>query len=267
MGVGQVPQRIGETVTLLAQSSNALTRNAGTIVGIVVALPEELRTLTRNKLKQGEYCRLGDHWVAFSGAGIENAAKSAQLLLDNGAQRLLSWGCAAGLDNELKPGDLVLANQVLTEQDQFDTAQPWCTDIQQALGNTVPIKIGKLFTSIELVSCSRDKQQIQRRSQAIALDMETAAIAAVARQAGVPFLAFRCIADPVSMDLPKAVLAGLNDKGQIDLAKLLRHLLLHPWEVIGLIRLGLHFHAAQKTLKIVARHLGMLDVSPIPIAN
>jgi hypothetical protein len=42
------------------------------------------------------------------------------------------------------------------------------------------------------------------------------------------------------------------------LRKLLLFLFLHPAELPGLIKLGLHFNAAKKTLKLVASHLGTM---------
>jgi adenosylhomocysteine nucleosidase len=79
----------------------------------------------------------------------------------------------------------------------------------------------------------------------------------VAKNANLPCLAIRSIADPVDQDLPLAVLNSLNADGQVELPRLFRHLFLHPWELNGLIRLGRHFHAAQKTLKTVARLLNL----------
>jgi adenosylhomocysteine nucleosidase len=40
----------------------------------------------------------------------------------------------------------------------------------------------------------------------------------------------------------------------------LRFLATHPWEAPSLIKLGLHFHAAQKTLKIIAKQLNEIIV-------
>jgi adenosylhomocysteine nucleosidase len=39
----------------------------------------------------------------------------------------------------------------------------------------------------------------------------------------------------------------------------LRFLLTHPWEASGLIKLGLHFHAAQKTLRTIAKQLNEIS--------
>lgn len=250
-----------------AEPPNAFTTHADASVGIVVALPEELRTLTRQKLVQGECRQLGRYWIAYSGAGMHNAGRAAQALIEKGAQRLISWGCAAGLADGLKPGDLVMADRVVSEQSQFDTDLQWRSELKHAISANVSTQNGTLFTSAKLVSRSIDKRDIRQSSRAVALDMESAAIAEVAANNGAPFLAIRSIADPVSMDLPQAVLAGLNAEGQVDLGKLLRYLLAHPLEIVGLTKLGLNFHAAQKTLKRVAEHLGVLDDHPAPLAN
>lgn len=245
-----------------AESSNIFGTDADTSVGIVVALSEELCTLTRRKLAQGECRQFGRYWIAHSGAGMYNASRAAQALIEKGAQRLISWGCAAGLADDIKPGDLVLADRVVSAHGQFDTDRQWLSALKRVISTNVATQIGTLFTSAELVSRSIDKRDIQQSSQAIALDMESAAIAEVAANNAVPFLAIRSIADPVSMDLPPAVLAGLNAEGQVDLTKLLRYLLTHPSEVVGLTKLGLNFHAAQKTLRRVAEYLGVPDDHP-----
>ena len=90
--------------------------------------------------------------------------------------------------------------------------------------------------------------------------MESFAIAKVAQAHSLPFLPVRAIADPRTMDLPKAVSHGLNDQGEVELSKLLLYLLWHPTELPGLIALGLHFSAAQKTLKEVAKQLDVVTM-------
>ncbi len=57
------------------------------------------------------------------------------------------------------------------------------------------------------------------------------------------------------MDLPKAVAYSLNNNGEVVLKRLLLFLLQHPGQLPGLIKLGLHFNAAKKTLKLVAAQL------------
>ena len=84
------------------------------ITGIVVALPEELSTLTSKKIDKGCCVFITDTIVlAYSGAGADNARAASELLIAQGATRLISWGCAAALSESLKPGDLVLADTLI----------------------------------------------------------------------------------------------------------------------------------------------------------
>lgn len=235
--------------------------HAEPVLGIVVALPEELATLTRRKLARGQSLDLGNCWIAYSGAGMSNAAQAARQLLEKGAGRLISWGCAAGLAENAKPGDLVLADAVVTAQQTIPADVAWATELQQNLP-ALTIHRGSLYTSDSLVGRSLDKRALHRQNGALALDMESAAVAEVARQVDIPFNVVRTVADPVDMDLPNAVVQALDVDGQVSLPKLLTYLLTHAGEIPALIRLGLHFQAAQKTLKTVARELRRRQILP-----
>lgn len=224
-----------------------------TIIGIVVALPEELPTLSSKKIPPSA---LNSVLVICSGAGAENARKAAEMLISNGATHLISWGCAAALADNLKSGDLTLASELLDANHQLiDLSSDWHSHVQNELSKTLPVHTGILIESLEIVSLSAEKKQLHAATNAIVLDMESVAIAKVALQNNLPFLAIRAIADPVTMDLPKAVSVAMSDKGKVLMSPLLKYLLLHPSELAGLIKLGLHFHAAKKTLKHVATQL------------
>lgn len=241
------------------------------ITGIIVALPEELSTLTAKRLEKGSIGHLADKiWVVYSGAGPENARIASELLVRDGANRLISWGCAAALDLSLQPGDLVLANRCVdADQAVFDLNTGWLNHVQTLLSKQLPVRIctGMLAESKSIVASSHNKAQIANTTGAIALDMESVAIAKVAQVYDLPFLSIRAIADPLDMDLPKAVSHALNDQGEVILAKLLFFLLLHPAELPGLIKLGLHFYAAKKTLKHVAKQINLVTTFPKDIST
>lgn len=230
------------------------------IGGIVVALPEELSTLTAKKIAKGCCSFIANNIVvAYSGTGGKNAEQAAQLLISEGATCLISWGCAAALANNLKSGDLTLppvlfdANHV-----RLDLNSDWHKYAETLLSNYLPVHAGALLESKEIVSSSRDKKQLYVETAAAVLDMETVAVAKVAQKNNLPFLAIRAIADPVTMDLPKAIAYSLNDEGEVMMGRLLWFLLGHPLELPGLIKLGLHFNAAKKTLLLVATQLDIL---------
>lgn len=232
------------------------------ITGIIVALPEELSTLPSGKVEKGDYCKLTDNiLIAHAGAGPENACKASELLIAKGAEQLISWGCAAALSPELKPGDLLLPESLLSEdQQKFNCDPNWIDHVRHLLADKVSIISGKLTERSTIVAESKDKQAIHSQTGAVALDMESCAIAKTAIQANTPCLVIRTIADPVNMSLPGAVSHSLNSEGEIELSKLLQYILLHPMEIPALIKLGLHFNAAKKTLKSIAKYLDKITV-------
>ncbi len=230
------------------------------ITGLVVALPEELTTLTSIKIEKGDCLFITDRLlVAYSGAGPTNSTAAAELLVAKGAARLISWGCAAALGASLKPGDLILADKLIdAENNELAINADWHSYVQSILANFVVVTGGCLVESVSIVSTSTDKKQLHSLTGAVALDMESIAIAKVAKQYTLPFLAIRVIVDPVEMNLPLAINHSLNDGGEIVLKKLLAFLFLHPAELPDLIKLGLNFNAAKKTLKLVAKQIDRL---------
>ena len=227
------------------------------ITGIVVALPEELTTLTSKKIDKGRCFFITDKLlVVYSGSGHVNAKSASELLVAKGANRLISWGCAAALSESLKPGDLILADELIDAGNVVMAASAdWLAYAKNSLAKFVVIQSGRLAESTSIVSSSKEKKQLHAITGAIALDMESVAVARVAKQHTLPFLIIRVIADPVNMNLPRAINYSLNDQGEMVLRKLLLFLFLHPAELPGLIKLGLHFNAAKKTLKSIAVHL------------
>jgi len=229
------------------------------ITGIIIALPDEINSLTNKSVNKGDCILINKNTLlACSGAGPINATKASKILIEKGANRLVSWGCAAALSPSLKPGDLVIPQQLQSETDKsISLDSSWLNYTTEQLSELQP-NTGTLIESSILVAESSDKKIIHQKSNAIALDMESIAIAQTARQNNLPSLVIRCIADPVEMSLPKAVSYALNEQGDVVLSKLLWFLLAHPTELPGLIKLGLHFNAAKNKLKLVAKQLDII---------
>jgi len=224
-------------------------------IGIVVALPGELRTLTKHQIQIGCWQRISDKvLIAVSGAGPSQASEAAKLLLAQGANALLSWGCAAALQSHLRAGYLVLPQQIKSVDGTVFKVDPdWHRHVSQHISTEIKVMgTGMLVESRQLVASVHAKQNLAITSNAVAVDMESAALARFAEQIGIPFMAVRAIADPLEMSLPKAVSFAINPSGDVNMSRLLSHLFLHPWEITDLIRLGLQFRAAQKTLHQVA---------------
>jgi adenosylhomocysteine nucleosidase len=246
------------------------------ITGIVVALPEELVTLTPKPIGKGRCVFIRDKiLVACAGMGPANASVAAELLIAKGASQLISWGCAAALEPSLRAGDLTLADRLLdTANEEITVNTEWLGHTKALLagaftdrGKQVALHIGLLTESTAVVTSTKAKQQLHSFTNALALDMESNAIAKVAQLHGLPFLAIRAIADPAGIGLPEAVVYATNSEGEVAIGKLLRYLALHPAQLPGLIKLGICFNKAKRTLLQVAARLESIAEFNCPPPN
>lgn len=234
------------------------------ITGIIVALPEELGTLTRKKIAPGSCSNLSAGiMVACAGAGIDNAGSAAGTLIERGCSRLLSWGCAAALEADLRPGDLLLPEVLIAEnRERLPVDAHWHRMTMQLLDHDCQPVTRSLCESSRLVATSAAKRTLRESHGCCAVDMESAAIARTAARHGVPFLVIRSIADPAEMDLPRAIGHALDEQGRVRMGRLLRFITRHPQEIPGLIKLGRHFHAATHKLVHIARDLERIVSCP-----
>lgn len=234
------------------------------ITGIIVALSEELNTLKtlpnalwEPNLQRGKFVFLTDDvLLTYSGAGSENAKKAAELLVSKGATQLMSWGCAAALSPDLKMGDLVLADSLISQNgDEISVHPLWHQHAKNVLGSEITAYKGALIASDGIISTAQAKADLHTKTGAIALDMESGAIAKVAQHYAIPFLAIRAIADPASMDLPAAVENALNENGEVAVTRIIKSLVFNPKELPHLIQIGQYFQIAKRTLSNVAKQL------------
>jgi len=237
-------------------------------LGIVAALPAEAKCLAG---WPDQYQQMPDTSVllpseqtkkpllSVSGIGPEAAHAAAASLVRNGATALLSWGCAGALSKELEPGDLLLPQTILTEDGQTLHAHKiWRKRLTDQLSDTLEWHEGMLVESNKMVSGTEEKKAIAHGSGAIAVDMESAAIGRVASQAGIPFMAIRAVADSANEELPSCIAKAMTNRGRLQMKKLLPTLIPQPLLWPKLIRLGRHFHAATRTLRIVSEQSDVL---------
>lgn len=224
-----------------------------TRVGIVVALAGECRSMTHQRVPKDVCLPVSGHCLlALSGAGPAAAARTAVRLTREGASALLSWGCAAALDPHLNSGDLIIPRRVVgADGTSLETSVAWRDKLTRRLADRLSIHSDNLLESSEIIATPSEKAGIFAATGAIALDMESAAIARVAREHDLPFVAIRAIADPAALALPASVLAAMDETGSVRISMVLGHAVLNPGDFIGLIRLGWHFRAAMKTLSEV----------------
>ena len=226
-------------------------------VGIVVAMPAELRSLCREAVGVGATLAIRDQAViAVSGVGEQRAAQAAQTLVDAGVSGLVSWGCAAGLDAELPAGALCLPEAVvMADLQRWPTDADWRREVVAALGRRA-ICEGALAHASQVVASSAAKRELAARAGAVVADMESAAIARVARRHDLPLLVVRSVVDPLALTLPAIVTEHVDDSGRVPLAPLLRGLLRRPSDLLTLLQLASGFRASLASLRAVATCTG-----------
>jgi adenosylhomocysteine nucleosidase len=221
------------------------------MLGIVVSLSRELKSLTRQTVPVGDWRAITDSaLVALSGIGAERAYAAGALLVSQGATALLSWGCAAALDDRVRTGCLILPERIIGTNGEIHRVNTeWQRRLYQALETKHPVRTEALVETDSIMKTSAQKRALAKRTQAAATDMESAAQARLAKKHGLPFVAIRAIVDTSSTDIPENVLKALDPVGNINLWKLLTSTYPAPTDWIKIVRLGMQFNAARRTLK------------------
>jgi len=82
------------------------------------------------------------------------------------------------------------------------------------------------------------KRRLFESTGAVAIDLESGAVARVAARHRLPFAVLRAICDPAERTLPPAALGALSHDGAIRGLRVLSSVILHPWQLRSLIMLG-----------------------------
>ena len=219
-------------------------------LGIVTGLVAEADCIAR---PTGEWEQAGRPFLYCAGANGERAREGARRLIEDGAQALVSFGMAGGLDPGLEPGALIFADTVQApDYEPLATSRDWRQGLIALIGNEVPVSVGAVITTARPVASPAAKEALARDTGAIAVDMESHGVGAAAAEADLPFIVVRAVADPARRALPWAALAGVGpDGGRRPLAVLLR-LLARPRDIADVVRLAGDSRAALSSLRRVA---------------
>lgn len=183
--------------------------------------------------------------IAASGATRAGAQREANRLAACGADCLLSFGLAAGLDPALPPGAIIIPSAVRAWGDT------WSCDptLRHILGGDQQGTIkAPLLHNDDVVLLAQHKADLFASTQCAALDMESGFLARAAREAGLPFAILRVVCDPATRSLPPVTACVLSPDGGLNIGLLLRSLLRHPSQIGGLISLGRDAGLARKAM-------------------
>jgi adenosylhomocysteine nucleosidase len=231
-------------------------------VGILVAMREELQPLRRhwNLDWTGPGDFLSGRWaglrlqVALSGVGRQRAEAGVEKLLRYGKpDLLLSIGYSGALQPELRAGTCILADEVLSGEASWQTG-PMSALERQFHG----WQVGRVLCVDEVVL---GKSELAGRFPgALAVDMESAAVACAAAGAALPWRALRVIVDDLQTELPLDFARCLNEDGQMHPGKLAREIARKPHRIPHLLRFSGHADRARRSLvENASRYLEVLS--------
>jgi adenosylhomocysteine nucleosidase len=163
---------------------------------------------------------------------------------------VISFGVAGGLDPSLKPGDVVVATEVLAGDTRWLAGLALNEELvaSVAMGRRRVVR-GSLAGAEQVVSARALKAALHLETGAAAVDMESHIAAAYAAEAGLPFAALRVISDPATRALPALAMAALKPNGEIDLRKVLSGVARNPLTLRALVSTGIDFNRALKSLR------------------
>lgn len=203
--------------------------------------------------KEAEIARRISPLVACSASDPARAERLARDLISQGATALLSFGIAGGLAPELSTGDLVIGTAVSTGA----TAYACDPELAARLAAVLPGAVrGNVWGGDVIIDTAAAKARLHRDSGAVIVDLESAAAASAAAEAGLPFGVLRAVADPAAHGLPPAALVGLDGEGRPAIGPVLLALARSPGQLPALIRLGRQSSAAMAALLAAASALG-----------
>lgn len=168
-----------------------------------------------------------------------------------GVSTLISFGLAGGLDPALPAGAILVPATVLLDGEE------WHCDSALAarLGTQTS---GAIYGGGQIVATRAAKSALHARMGAVAVDLESAAVARVAARFSLPFAVLRAICDSADRDLPRAALVALDQAGRIGSVRVAWAVLSCPQDIPALIRLGGDAARARHALVTRVRGIGRL---------
>jgi len=194
-----------------------------------------------------------------AGADPARAEGAARALITEGCTGLMSFGIAGGLDPALDAGALVVADSViLPDGSRLETDPGWRRRLLEALGPAIGPVTGTLVGSDGAVLDERRKKTLRAANGAAVVDMESHAVARVAIESAIPFLAVRAVSDTFRHGIPAWVPGTIQPDGRPGWSAVVSGILTHPRDVPALMRLRTTSRRALVTLRRVAVQAGPL---------
>jgi adenosylhomocysteine nucleosidase len=200
------------TSSVRGEQANAQASQRSCDVGIVFALSQESNRLfdrlsgvstTHGHGFVARDGRLNDRRIIIveAGAGREAAARATDaLIVAHRPKLVISAGFAGGLRDDIAKGHFVMADSV-----QSEAGQRLSIDLRLDRSAQPAIHVGPLITVDRIISSPAEKRSLHQQTGAIAVDMESFAVAETCQTLATPFLSVRIVSDTVTDKLPPEI--------------------------------------------------------------
>ena len=213
-------------------------------VAVVVAMRRELAPLLRggrgHRADGVEFFEIENAVVAVGGIGRIAAWRVAEAVVARyQPSMLISAGIAGALTEKLRVGDVVLGSEVV----DGDSGARY-----KASGGE------SVMVTVSSVSGPAEKRTLAYRYKADVVDMESAAVAAVAREHGIEFSAIKAISDELGFEMPP--MAGFVDgNGKFETARFTVYVAMRPKWWSAVMQLAANSRKASVNLSHALEHL------------
>jgi adenosylhomocysteine nucleosidase len=218
------------------------------MIGITFALPTESSDLVR-ELRQAEnvdnllFGKIGNREVTIvhTGVGAESCNERLETLLHKARPDfVVAAGFAGAVSERLHLGELILAENF---------SDPTLLSLAREILRDRNVQSVKLFTSPSIINSMSERNEIARKSDAAAVDMETGAIVAICNAHQMPLLSVRGISDTPRDPLPAPpdVLFDIEDQ-RTNYGRLFAYILREPASALRLWRFGRTIARVRATL-------------------
>jgi hopanoid-associated phosphorylase len=198
----------------------------------------------------------GSDVVTVCGGG--NAALLREKLgraINSETRGIISIGIAGALGPALRPGDYIVASQLIVGDEQFETDKDWTKRLRDLLPGSIS---GAVAAGDAIVSSASEKSALHRTTGAYAVDMESHVAARAARAHNLPFAILRVVSDAADHDLPQAVCVAMKPDGGINVGAVMGSLLANPLQLPALIATARDSQKAFASLLRCRDALGLL---------
>jgi adenosylhomocysteine nucleosidase len=173
-----------------------------------------------------------------SGMGIRRAREATRCLVEMATPQLLvSFGIAGAVETNLEIGDVVAAESVcLLEQGALGPLLPlatWPDAARETIVQALTERYARLYAGTAVTT--RGSQFVEYQPGEMAhpvLEMETAGIAQVAAEKGIPLLSLRAISDGPRAPLPFNLGEMMDEDANLRVGKMLKFVICHPGIVL-----------------------------------